>query len=318
MYKSYPVLIITGATATGKTELSIKIARTFKKLGYEPEIISADSGQVYREMNIGTNKTPEAYRKEFPHHLIDIIYPSENFSAFMFVQKSAEIIKRGYSTTEKFIPLIVGGTMFYIEALLKGLVPQGQPNEALRKELQGKDKEELFSLLREKDPEYSKRISPNDRKRIIRALEYILETGGRYSEALDKRKPLIETAPFIVLTETTRGELKEKIKNRTLKMLEMGWIEETRKIAEKYGFNCPGLNQVGYTQIKEFLIKGNIKKPELASKIYTATWHVAKRQITFSKRFKEFTPKRILPTSEEQIQNIVRSFLSFRTPFLLL
>ncbi len=329
-HEIYPVLIITGATATGKTEFSVSLARELQKRGLLPHVISADSGQVYREMDIGTAKVPKSIRKEIPHHLIDVINPDQRFSAFMFVKEASRIIKEGYRNhRENFVPMIVGGTAFYIEALLKGLVEGGNPDEEIRKELEEIDQNELYAKLKKEDPDYASKISPKDRKRTIRAMEYILKTGKKYSEALKERKPPITLAPFMIITELPGTRLKHSIGKRAEAMLQKGWIEETSRIMEKYGTDCPGLNQVGYQQIKEFLSEQTPRsktfeyktefKPEgmisLRRKIITATWHVARRQITFLKRFGEFQPIRIDPGEKEVTSIIAEKFLSFRTPF---
>lgn len=160
-------------------------------------------------------------------------------------------------------------------------------------------------------------------------MEYILKTGKKYSEALKERKPPITLAPFMIITELPGTRLKHSIGKRAEAMLQKGWIEETSRIMEKYGTDCPGLNQVGYQQIKEFLSEQTPRsktfeyktefKPEgmisLRRKIITATWHVARRQITFLKRFGEFQPIRIDPGEKEVTSIIAEKFLSFRTPF---
>ncbi|RME65310.1 MAG: tRNA (adenosine(37)-N6)-dimethylallyltransferase MiaA, partial [Nitrospirae bacterium] len=183
------VIVLLGPTASGKTSLSILIAKALKT-----EIISADSMQIYRGMDIGTAKPTKEQLTQVPHHMIDIVEPSERFSVGQYIRAVVPIIERLHS--EGKIPLVVGGTGLYIRAMTKGLFEVPQPPQGLReklKEIAKEDPQSLFTELQKLDPEKAEELNPTDLRRIIRALEVIFTTGRAMS---DLQKNLTRRFPY--------------------------------------------------------------------------------------------------------------------------
>ena len=273
------IIAIMGPTASGKSELAFKFA-----IENGAEIISADSMQVYRGLNIGTAKPFEEERRKVPHHMLDILDISEPLDVYKYVEAAenciADIKSRGR------IAVICGGTGFYIRSLLCGLDPlPGDPN--LRKELDAlydndEGFEELKRLMTEKDPAAFSRWNSHRRK-LIRALEVLTITGKSIMElqTLSPEKPLLPVRQIILSWE--REELKKRIAVRTEKMLDSGWIDEAGTMIKKGLFDTPTAHQaLGYKEIAEFL-DGKISRQKLAEKIATSTWQYARRQITWFK-----------------------------------
>ncbi len=279
-------IIITGPTATGKTELAIELAERLNA-----EIISADSMQIYRYMDIGTAKPSKEDRHRVKHYLIDIRDPNESFSAGEFVENSLRLIDEIHSKGKQV--LIVGGTGFYIDALVNGLDQVGPVSEDIKRFFDDMCEElgsfYLYEWLNLVDEKWAKNISPSDCQRIKRGLSYYVDKGIPLSSrfhASEKRS--LNFHVFVLFA--SKDFLKKRIEERAKKMLGNGLIEEVEKLL-KLGFAYANpLKAIGYREVLDFL-RGKIsKKEELVHEIVKDTLAFTKRQITFFKsKFPEAT-----------------------------
>ena len=281
-----PVIVLAGPTAVGKTELSLELAEALNA-----EIVSADSMQVYRGMDIGTAKASPEERARVPHHLIDAADPSEDFSIARYVELGREVLKDIQARGK--VPLIVGGTGFYIQALLKDLDFSEEKEERPLREkyrilAETEGPEALHRRLKAIDPDAAAAIHPNNIKRVIRALEYFEETGSRIS-ALNEAQTGQES-PYRVLyfvLNLPRAELYRRIELRVDQMMEEGLLEETRKLLAR---NVPpgstALQSIGYKELADYL-KGTCSLEEAVEKIKLNSRHYAKRQLTWFRREKD-------------------------------
>jgi tRNA dimethylallyltransferase len=276
-----PVITIEGATASGKSALAIVLAEALNT-----EIISADSRQVYRYLDIGTAKVTKEEQKRVKHHLIDIINPDETYNAGAFVKDASLIIEKLHS--EGKIPVICGGTGLYIKALLKGLFSLPPLPQEIRQNLKQHLKEEglaaLYAELKSLDPLFAEKISENDTQRILRGLEVAIGTGIPLSEHWQKQKSSCKYNAFRILIDIPRPELYQRINQRIEKMLAQGLLAEIENLfALGYDENSPGLNCLGY---KEFLPYFK-KEAGLEECILLAAQHqrnYAKRQVTWYRK----------------------------------
>ncbi len=276
-----PVITIEGATASGKSALAIVLAEALNT-----EIISADSRQVYRYLDIGTAKVTKEEQKRVKHHLIDIINPDETYNAGAFVKDASLIIEKLHS--EGKIPVICGGTGLYIKALLKGLFFLPPLPQEIRQNLKQHLKEEglaaLYAELKSLDPLFAEKISENDTQRILRGLEVAIGTGIPLSEHWQKQKSSCKYNAFRILIDIPRPELYQRINQRIEKMLAQGLLAEIENLfALGYDENSPGLNCLGY---KEFLPYFK-KEVGLEECILLAAQHqrnYAKRQVTWYRK----------------------------------
>ncbi|MDP2833294.1 MAG: tRNA (adenosine(37)-N6)-dimethylallyltransferase MiaA [Pseudomonadota bacterium] len=277
-----PALCLMGPTASGKTDLAVALAERFPV-----EIVSVDSALVYRGMDIGTAKPDAATLARAPHHLIDLIAPSESYSAARFRADAVRLMK---DITERGrIPLLVGGTMLYFKALKEGLAELPVAAPELRGELEARAKVEgwpaLHAELSRRDPATAARLAPNDSQRIQRALEVCL-TGGEPLSALLARQEQAADLPCrlleIALMHDDRAWLHERINARFKAMLEAGLVDELRGLRERYPLDAelPAMRCVGYRQAWRYL-EGEISAAELFATGAAATRQLAKRQITW-------------------------------------
>jgi tRNA dimethylallyltransferase len=280
-----PLVIINSPTATGKTQLAINLA-----LEFGGEIISADSLQVYRYLDIGTAKPTIEDRNKVKHHLIDVVNPDEEFNAAIFAELARSIITNVEKDGKPVF--IVGGTGLYIRALLKGIIETPKIDENIRnyyrQMLDEKGKEYLFNLLQKKDSEAAKRLNPNDSVRVIRALE-VLEQSGESIISIQQRHSFSDCPynAFKIGLTLKREELKERIAIRTDKMIKEGLLEEVKTILNLgYGENLKPLQSLGYKQIIEFL-RGTCDWDKAVQLIKRNTWLYAKRQMTWFAADKE-------------------------------
>lgn len=302
------VIILLGPTGVGKTGASILLAKDLNT-----EIISADSMQIYRHMDIGTAKPTAQEMAKIRHHMIDLIEPSEEFSVGRYIEMVVPIIedllKKGKT------PLIVGGTGLYIRAMTRGLFKGPSADWSLRKRLltiEEKERGSLYSYLRELDPEAAERVMPSDIRRIIRAIEVCLKTKRGIS---DLQKRFTEPLPYnfiLIGLKRERKELYRLIEERVDRMVSSGLIEEVKKIL----LMNPGktaLQAIGYKEIISFL-KGDLTFEEAIRLIKKRTKSYAKRQFTWFRKDKDiewidvtglFTPQEIY----EAIANSLRDLL---------
>ena len=270
-----------GPTASGKSTLATTLASRFPV-----EIVSVDSAQIYRGMNIGTAKPSTAQRAAVPHHLIDIIDPTEAYSAARFredaLRLTGEISARGR------IPLLVGGTMLYFKALREGLSELPESEADVRAQLDAEAATRgwpaLHAELANVDPQTAARLKPTDAQRIQRALEIFRVTGKPMSQLLGRRNSA--GFPFrligIALVPSDRGALHRRIEERFDAMLKGGLVEELRALRERYALrpSLPSMRCVGYRQAWQFL-EGEIDRDELRNRGIFATRQLARRQLTW-------------------------------------
>jgi tRNA dimethylallyltransferase len=270
-----------GPTASGKTRLALALAAAFPI-----EVVSVDSAQIYRGMDVGTAKPSLAERRAVPHHLIDIIDPTESYSAARFNADALSLMKE--ITTRGRVPLLVGGTMLYFKALREGLskLPESDPGvrERIDAEATVRGWPALHAELRRVDPETAARLKPNDAQRIQRALEVFRISGKPMSHLLGGGKPaglpfrLIELA----LVPSDRGALHQRIEARFDAMLKDGLVEELQLLRERHALRStlPSMRCVGYRQAWQFL-EGDLDRGELRNRGIFATRQLAKRQLTW-------------------------------------
>jgi tRNA dimethylallyltransferase len=275
------VAILTGPTGTGKTEIAIQLALSHGKV----EIINADSVLIYRGMNVGAAKPDAEDRHGIPHHLMDIRDPGESFTAGDFVRgvekKTDEIHQRGNRA------LIVGGTGFYLKALLYGLWDAGPSDPKLLAQLDACSNEALYKDLSEKDPAAKEWIFPNDRYRLIRGLEMMTLSGKKLSELKKEQSSRQPRFPLWVI-DREKEELEKRLRLRVDKMLQSGFLEEVETLIKKYPDGPPPLNAVGYKQViyslKGIQPKGRKVKPGsdgIKDEVFLATRHLVKNQRTW-------------------------------------
>ena len=277
-----PLIVIAGPTACGKTDLSINLA---EKIG--GEIISGDSMQVYKLMDIGTAKPTAEETRGIPHFLIDELYPDEEYNVMIFQRKAKEYMKEIYDRGH--IPIIVGGTGFYINALVYDNDFTEEESSSIRDELyiiaETEGKEKLHDMLADIDVEYAQSIHPNNVKRVARAIEYYRLTGEKMSEhnksAKEKESPY-NTAFFVLNMD--RQKLYERIDMRVDIMMENGLENEVRKLIDMgYSPELVSMQGLGY---KEFIpyFNGEISLEKAVDDIKKYTRHFAKRQLTWFRR----------------------------------
>lgn len=286
MTEKKPLVILTGPTAVGKTALSIKLA---SEIG--GEIISADSMQVYRQMDIGSAKIKPEEMGGIPHHLIDILEPEEEFNVCLFEKLALEAMEQIYERGH--IPVVVGGTGFYIQALLYQIdFTEEETDTAFRDKLwrlgEEKGNHYLHELLRKVDPESAEEIHENNRKRVIRALEFYENSGKPISthNKEQRQKTSAYNSCYFVLTDD-RKKLYERIESRVDQMLSKGLVDEVRTLKEQ-GCNASmvSMQGLGYKEILEYL-DGRCSLLEAVEKIKKETRHFAKRQLTWFRREKD-------------------------------
>lgn len=281
-----PLVILTGPTAVGKTALSIALAKAING-----EIISADSMQVYRHMDIGSAKIKTEEMAGVPHHLIDVLEPTEAFNVVVFQKLAKEAMKEIYERGR--IPILVGGTGFYIQAVLYDIdFTENDEDASLRSELEGLARREgpeiLYEKLKAVDPDACKSIHAHNVKRVIRALEFYEKTGQRISEHNEIQRQNISPYRFayFVLNDR-REEIYKRIDIRVDQMMAAGLVEEVRQLK---GMGCTkdmvSMQGLGYKEILRYL-EGELTLEEAVYLIKRDTRHFAKRQLTWFRREKD-------------------------------
>ncbi len=276
-----PLLVICGPTGSGKSSLALDLAQR-----HPLEIVSADSRQIYRMMDIGTAKPSVAEQALVPHHMIDLIDPDQEFSVAAFVDQARPLIEQIHQRGR--LPCVVGGTGLYIRALLGGLADLPTGDETLRKNLHTRELEQgsgtLHRELQQLDPEAAVAIHPNNLIRTVRALEVCLLTGHKFS-AIKARHDFIDCSYRVVKIayDYPREVLYRRIDLRTGKMLEAGLVAEVEMLVRRYGSDLKALQTLGYREVLEHLA-GEYDAGTMCARIQTKTRQYAKKQLTWFRK----------------------------------
>lgn len=306
-----PLIILAGPTAVGKTSLSIRLA---KETG--GEIISADSMQVYRHMDIGSAKITKEEMEGVPHYLVDVLEPEEEFNVVRFQQMAEEAAERIWEKGK--IPLVVGGTGFYIQALLYDIdFTENDGDESYRRQLEQKasDEEgasELYEMLKAVDLKAAQEIHPRNIKRIVRALEFYHQTGKKISEHNETQRQKMSpyNYAYFVLTDE-RGRLYERIDRRVDLMMEQGLLDEVRYLKERgVRKDSTAMQGLGYKELYAYL-EGEYPLDEAVRIIKRDTRHFAKRQLTWFKRERDviWTDKSVIGQDEQKLADYMLGYL---------
>ena len=312
-----PLIILTGPTAVGKTKASIGLAKALNG-----EIISADSMQVYKHMNIGSAKIRPEEMQGIKHYLVDVLEPDEKFHVVRFQQMAKQAMEEIYEKGK--VPIVVGGTGFYIQALLYDIdFTESNEDTAYRQELEQlaleKGAEYVHALLQEIDPISAETIHANNIKRVIRALEFYRQTGERISEHNETERA--KTSPYdfcyFVLNDD-RAHLYERINLRIDQMLEDGLIEEVKALKEKgYTKDMVSMQGLGYKEILDYL-NGECTLEEAIYILKRDTRHFAKRQLTWFRRERDviWLDKNAYDYDEEKILQTMLDYIRERTQII--
>jgi tRNA dimethylallyltransferase len=291
------LLVILGPTASGKSDLAIKLAKLFNG-----EIISADSRQIYQGMDIGTGKVKkdteytilntEYYSNDIRHHLLNIKEPNKPFSVAQYQKLAFKTIKNIQNRGK--LPILCGGTGLYISSVIENWqFPKVPPQQELRKELEKKSVKELFKIYQKLDPQGAKFIARKNKRRLIRAIEVCKDQQQPFWQQRKKAKPLFDTLVIginPVREKISNGvklpqeELKRRIAKRVEKMIKMGLETEVKTLVKKYGW-VPALQSIGYQEWKAYF-ENKIKKKEVQDLIELHTLQYSKRQMTWFKKMK--------------------------------
>ncbi len=297
MKGKHKLIIVLGPTATGKSDLGVLLAKRFNG-----EVVSADSRQVYRGFDIGSGKITKREMKGVPHHMLDVANPKARYTVARYAKEGARSVKS--ILKKKKLPIVVGGTGMYIDALVYGTVfPEVKPNLVLRKKLEKMTTSALFALLKKKDSRRAASIDPNNRRRLVRALEIIASLGSVPSPT--ETAPLFDTF-FIGLTLPTE-KLRAKIRARLEKRLKQGMTREVQKL-RKDGLSWKRLDDLGleYRFVSRYL-RDLISKQEMVESIERESLKYAKRQMTWFKRNKDIVW--FSPTDTKKIEKVAATFL---------
>lgn len=287
MSEKLPLIILTGPTAVGKTELSIELAKRLNG-----EIISADSVQVYRGMDIGSAKVTSQEQQGIKHYLIDVLNPDEEFNVFLFKQMASEAIHEIYAKGK--IPIIAGGTGFYIQSVLYDVQFAENEDESYRNYYESlaleKGNEYIHDLLKEIDPEYAATVHFNNSKRVIRALEFYKQTGQKMSEHNQQQQENESPYDFhYFVLNRDRKILYDRINQRVDIMIEQGLEDEVKGLLKAgYGRELVSMQALGYKEMASYL-EGELSLDEAIEIIKRDTRRFAKRQLTWFRREKTVT-----------------------------
>jgi len=275
------IVVVAGQTASGKSDLALRLAQEF-----DGELICSDSMQVYRQMDIGTAKPTPDVQKIVPHHQLDLIDPDESYSAGKYARDASSIIEK--VAARKRLPILVGGTGLYYRALMYGISKIPSIPEKHRKKVTGWHSEHgtyyCWKELQKLDPEGAVRLHPNDTARILRSLEVVLSTGTTLAE-FQQDKPFAEAkySFHAVALEWERDVLYERINQRTLIMLESGWITEVEQLLTRYSPELKPLQAIGYREVIQHL-QNKLEWGVMVKEIQKRTRQYAKRQMTWFRK----------------------------------
>lgn len=283
-----PLIVIVGETASGKSSLAMEIARR-----HSGEIISADSWAVYKEMNIGTAKPTRKDQEEIRHHLIDMVKPNEDYTAGLYKADAIEAMNQIY--TRHDLPIIVGGTGLYIDGVIFDFSFMKNVSRELRNEYNSLLLAQLIDLCNERNLDLTG-VDTRNKRRVIR----VLETEGE----VPKRSSL-RSNTFVIGLKIERSQLRKNIENRVERMFRRGLKHEVLRVAEKYGWDCEGMQGIGYKEFKEWH-EGTISLQKVKGRILRNTLALAKRQRTWFKKNREIE----WVEDSEQAFELVEKFLT--------
>lgn len=293
------VVVILGPTSSGKTEMSLKLAKKFNGV-----IISADSRQIYKDMDIATAKVKKTDRQNIPHYMLDIVKPNEEFTLSLY-QKTVlnllnSIAKNNFKKTKKILPFIVGGTGLYIKSIIDGYkIPNIPPNKKLRDDLNKKSLEELIKKLTKLDP--CTNVDISNKRRVIRAIEILNATGNL---KLESSPPNFDFLQIGILVP--RDKLNQRIIQKIEAMYKEGLVKETKILLNKdYDINLPAMSVLGYQHIYKYL-KNKITLKQALELMVQSTKRFAKRQMTWFKKDKRIN----WITNYSKAEKLIQKFLN--------
>ena len=290
------LIVILGPTASGKSDLAVKLAKKFGG-----EIISADSRQVYKGMDIGTGKITKKEMNGIPHYLLNVVHPKKRFTVVQYQKLAQNTIKK--ILKKGGVPFLVGGTGFYIQAIVDQIsIPKVRPDWKLRKKLDKKETKKLFLLLKNIDPKRARNIDKKNKRRLIRALEILIKT-KKPVPPLSKKSPQFNV--LIIGIRKSSQEIKKLIKKRILKRLKQGMIAEVKKL-KRSGLSWKRLEEFGleYRYIALYLQKKMVYQ-QMLERLEKEIEHFAKRQMTWFKKDKRIKWIK----TKNQAEKLIKSFL---------
>ncbi|MCA9356082.1 tRNA (adenosine(37)-N6)-dimethylallyltransferase MiaA [Candidatus Nomurabacteria bacterium] len=273
------LLVISGPTSSGKTDVSISIAKGLKKKGVIAEIVSADSRQIYKGLDLLSGKVTKKEMSGTTHYMLDVANPKRKYSVAEYQKQAkkiiSQIIKKGH------LPILVGGTGFYIDSITKGIVlPEVKPDTKLRKDLDKLSTNQLFSILKKLDSERAKNIDKHNKVRLIRSIEIAKSIGK-----VPKLKEVHSYEVVDIYVDLPDSQLQKRIKTRIEKRLKSGMLEEAQRLV-KSGVSLRRMHELGLEcHFAALYIEDNISKKDLKEELYKATWQYVKRQRTWFKKF---------------------------------
>jgi len=302
------VVVLVGPTACGKTSWSLRLAKKFNG-----EIISADSRQIYKKMNIGTAKELGEWRwkglskvyyvNDIPHHLVDFLDPGKRFSMAEFRDRAIKSVNQVYQNNS--VPIVAGGTGLYIAGLVDNFkIPKVEANYKLRRSLEEKTHAELITLLKNLDPAVLENIDQQNKRRLIRALEVCIFTGEPFSKQQEKGETLFDFLQIGI--EIPREELYQRIDERVNQMMKLELLKEIEVLLkQKYSWELPSMSGIGYRQFKDYF-EQKISLEQAIENLKRDTRHYARRQMTWFRR-----DKRIVWLKDyDEAEKLIRGFLS--------
>ena len=281
-----PLIVILGPTASGKTALSLALAKEFTG-----EIVNCDSVAMYREFDIGTAKPSLAERAQAPHHLFDFVDPAQDVTAGEYARQARQNLSE--INSRQHLPIVVGGTGLYLRALLEGLFPGPQRSEELRERLRervaNRSSLYLHKILARLDPATAEKIHANDAPKLIRAIEVCLASRQKMSDLWQQgRDPLQGFRILRLGLDPDRAALYERINSRAAQMFGQGLVEETKTLLDKYGDRARPLTSLGYKQATQFL-RGELTREQAIQSAQQSHRNYAKRQMTWFRREPDVT-----------------------------
>lgn len=302
------VIVICGPTASGKTALSIELAKKING-----EIISSDSMQIYKDMDIGTAKPTKQEMQEIKHYLLDFVEPDQRYSVAQFKKDAEKAIEEILAKNK--VPIIVGGTGLYVDSLIYGIEYQEieldkKYREELEKRAQKEGLETLYEQAKKIDPQAIEKISANDKKRILRILEIYHSTGKtKTQQEIESRKNEVKYDYKVFALNIEREKLYERINKRVDIMIKQGLIQEVENLCSKYTEFPTAMQGLGYKEVVEYL-QGKISEQEMIEKIKMETRRYAKRQLTWFRKNKQ-TIWLDATKGKENVEIILKEYYKF-------